>query len=319
MNFQQVGSREGVVVDLEVTSLCNAACEFCPRAYLNRKAKFINVDTVRRLAACLQKEAKAATVVLCGIGEPSLHPELETLISILAEAGANIGMTTNGWNLTAARVDKLVKAGLSELNVSLNAAASETHARRMQLGNFDQIYNACKEVAAERKSRWPSLKFHVSFVVTEGSEDEAQDFVNEWRKSGVSRIWLHPMTNRAGLLGPECPPGDVARLAQTLSDESRVKVDLFARHDGASNLCHIAGGIDFISVDGEMLLCAQDYKAMYSFGNIAHEELARLHEHKLLIHLRGETAGTCVRCTFCPQSFRWGQDQSYTIVQAGAF
>jgi len=76
--------------------------------------------------------------------------------------------------------------------------------------------------------------------------------------------------------------------------------------------------VDFISVDGDMLLCAQDYESRHTFGNVSDTDLSRLHHVKLLAHLRGETAATCCGCTFCPPSFRSGYNELYTIVQAGA-
>ena len=65
-----------------------------------------------------------------------------------------------------------------------------------------------------------------------------------------------------------------------------------------------------------MLLCAQDYSAGHKFGNIAYDDLDSLHHNKLLRHLRGETAETCSRCSFCPESFKTSLSNSYTIVQA---
>jgi MoaA/NifB/PqqE/SkfB family radical SAM enzyme/glycosyltransferase involved in cell wall biosynthesis len=316
MNFQQVGSREGVVIDLEVTSLCNAVCSFCPREHLDRSRRFIDLNKVRALADSLKNEA-TPTVVLCGIGEPTLHPELHEIIGLLADAGVNVCMTTNGWNLSPDAVDRLVASGLRELNVSLNAASPDVHASLMRLRNFHEITSACRDIAAGRE-RWPSLKFHVSFVLTEANQHEIEPFVEAWDRVGVSRIWLHPLTNRSGLLSSVCRPARAADLAERFADRPRVLVDLFPSGDGPANLCRIARGVDFISVEGDMLLCAQDYKARHRFGNLDHAPVAELHHNKILEHLRGATAETCSTCSFCPSSFRGGADATYTIVQAGA-
>jgi MoaA/NifB/PqqE/SkfB family radical SAM enzyme len=318
MNFQQVGSRDGVVLDLEVTSLCNAVCTFCPREHLERSSRFISLETVQRVADSLPTERGTPMVVLCGIGESTLHPELEAVIRMLASAGARVGLTTNGWNLSLELVDRLVAAGLAELNVSLNAATAETHAALMQLKNFAAITEACRAVAAERLTRWPGLEFHVSFVVTDRNAAEARAFADEWRAAGVSQVWLHRLTNRRGLLSADCKPADMEHLADAFRGDPRLVIDMFPGREGPANLCRVAQGVDFISVDGEMLLCAQDYGARHTFGNVAHASLARLHEAKLLGHLRGQTAATCAGCTFCPPSFKDAGSGTYSIVQAGA-
>ncbi len=318
MNFQQVGTREGVVLDLEVTSLCNAVCTFCPRSTLERSARFMTRETVERVADSLRKQRGTPMVVLAGIGESTLHKDLAEFVKILTDAGARVCLTTNGWNLSEQRVDLLVKAGLKELNVSVNATTAETHRAVMQLQNFDEIVSACRSIARVQGARWPELEFHVSLVVTQLNESEAMDFVEQWRIDGVSKIWLHRLTNRRGLLAADCRAGDLKPLEARYAADPRVVVDMFPDTEGLTNLCRVAKGVDFVSVDGELLLCAQDYEARHKFGNVAHADLQRLHEVKLLAHLRGETAATCSGCTFCPPSFRSGYNGRYTIVQAGA-
>jgi MoaA/NifB/PqqE/SkfB family radical SAM enzyme len=303
MDFQQVGSRDGVILDLEITSLCNADCVFCPRDKLVRTNRFMSLDTVAKIAASLQG-SRSPTVVLCGIGESTLHPELTRIITMLSGAGANVCMTTNGWTLSPAYVDSLVAAGLSELNVSLNAATAATHQHIMRLKHFDAICSACEEIARLRSHRWPSLKFHVSFVITSDNIEEVQEFVGRWRPTDVSMVWLHRLTNRAGHLAAHCSPVDIESVASTYADDPKVLVDMFPGTTAISNLCHIVKQIDFISVDGDMLLCAQDYSREHAFGNIACEDLNTLHHNKLLRHLRGQTAATCSRCSFCPEGFK---------------
>lgn len=318
MNFQQVGTRDGVVLDVELTSLCNAVCTFCPRTSLERHARFMTRQNIERVAESLRQERGTPLVVLAGIGESTLHPELKDFVKILSDAGARVCLTTNGWNLTLELVDALVAAGLSELNVSLNATTPETHAAVMQLKNFASIVSTCRSIASSQAARWPALAFHVSLVVTDRNQSEAIDFVDQWRIDGVSQIWLHRLTNRRGLLAPDCRPGNLEALAERYAGDPKVVVDLFPELDGPKNLCRVAKGVDFVSVDGDMLLCAQDYESRHKFGNVEYAPLKRLHEVKLLAHLRGETAATCSGCTFCPASFRSGYNGSYSIVQASA-
>jgi radical SAM protein with 4Fe4S-binding SPASM domain len=315
MDFQQVGSREGVVLDLEITSLCNADCVFCPREKLVREGRFMSLETAGQIAASLHN-MRSPTVVLCGIGESTLHPQLDQIITLLAKAGANTCMTTNGWALSAENVDKLVSAGLSELNVSLNAASADTHQRVMRLKHFETICATCEQIARLRSTRWPSLKFHVSFVVTADNIHEVGAFVARWRPTDVTMIWLHKLTNRAGQLAKRVMPVDMAPIIATYAGDPRILVDMFPGSKVIGNLCHIADRVDFISVEGDMLLCAQDYGATHRFGNIAYEDLGRLHHNKLLRHLRGETRSTCSKCSFCPDCFKSGDAGSYSIVEA---
>ena len=316
-DFQQVGTRAGVIVDLEVTSLCNATCSFCPREHLDRTRQFVSLETVRALAHQLSREP-GSTVVLCGIGESTLHPELLEIVRILAAGRVNVCMTTNGSRLSPRLVDELVSKGLAELNISLNAATAETHFEVMQLRGYEEIARTCREIVGLRPQRWPNLKLHISFVLTAQNQHEAGPFIDQWDVDGVTRLWFHPLTNRAGLLAADCKPGNLGDLATRIAAHPRVVVDLFPDREGPANMCHVARGVDFISADGEMLLCAQDYSARHRFGNLSDRPLSELHRHKLIEHLRGTTSEVCSSCSFCPRGFVNGRDPSYTIVQAGA-
>jgi radical SAM protein with 4Fe4S-binding SPASM domain len=220
--------------------------------------------------------------------------------------------------MTPARVDVLVNAGLSELNVSLNADTPETHRAVMQMPNFERIVASCREIANARAERWPALRLHLSFVVTDRTASEAEPFVTYWRNSGVNQIWLHPLTNRTGLVDRNCLPVDMAPFANLYFGDPLVKVNLFPEHDGPANLCRITDEYDFISVDGDMLLCGQDYMSRHRFGNVAGNKLTELHRDKVLRHLRGETSDTCSTCSFCPSAFKKGRKAWGAIVEAGA-
>jgi len=319
MDFQKLGSRKDVVLDLEITSLCNAVCTFCPREVLSRTTRFMPLETVERVADSLRREGGEPIVVLAGIGESTMHPELPAVIGLLASAGARVGLTTNGWNLTLDLVDRLVAAGLGQLNISVNARTAATHAAVMRLSNFDQVVATARDIAAVRGHRWPSLRLNVSFVLTGANVPEVDSFVEFWRDSGVTQIWLHPLTNRAGSLNPGCRSVDAAPFALRYTGDPMVLVDLFPDDASVTNACRVAQTIDFISVDGDMFLCAQDYSARHTFGNVATSTLEELHHAKLLRHVRGESADTCAGCTFCPPAFKRGSRGVGAVVQAGGY
>jgi MoaA/NifB/PqqE/SkfB family radical SAM enzyme len=62
-----------------------------------------------------------AIVTISG-GEPLLHPELDTIIGRIRKNGIMAGMITNGYLLTADRIEKLNRAGLEYLQISIDNA-----------------------------------------------------------------------------------------------------------------------------------------------------------------------------------------------------
>jgi MoaA/NifB/PqqE/SkfB family radical SAM enzyme len=83
-----------IVVELDPTSFCDLACEGCISLPLLRSGRF----TGPRLQELAEEIASAGVlaVILIGGGEPLLHPSIASTIRSLAEAGLDVGLTTNG-------------------------------------------------------------------------------------------------------------------------------------------------------------------------------------------------------------------------------
>jgi MoaA/NifB/PqqE/SkfB family radical SAM enzyme len=64
--------------------------------------------------------ALGTTVVTISGGEPLLHPELDDVIGRIRRIGAIAGMITNGYLLTADRIQRLNHAGLDHMQISID-------------------------------------------------------------------------------------------------------------------------------------------------------------------------------------------------------
>jgi len=117
-------------IQVEVTSLCNAACIYCPRTVYRKtwKDRSLPLGLFERLIPAF---GNADLVYLQGWGEPLLHPQLPAMVALAKTAGARVGATTNGMLLDAARAKALVEAGLDILAFSLagTSAAYNDHIR----------------------------------------------------------------------------------------------------------------------------------------------------------------------------------------------
>lgn len=113
-------------IDLNLTELCNRNCVFCPRSdpehYPNQKLHMA-LPLVEKIAKELASIDYAGVIVLCGFGEPTLHPALIEVVSTLrTHAGTRkprIEIVTDGDFLTPDKIRKLHEAGLDYFVVSL--------------------------------------------------------------------------------------------------------------------------------------------------------------------------------------------------------
>lgn len=299
-DYQTLGDNSDVLIDLEITSLCNAVCPFCPREVLDRKAKFIEMEVIDALAEQLKRETGRRQVILCGIGESTLNPKLPIIVEKLASAGVKVCMTTNGGLMNVDKFKTLIDAGMAEFNFSLNAATAPTHQKVMKMKNFDKVMNNFAAIIEYKAQHAPHIRIHASFVYCADNQHEVEQFVGKWRDTPVSQIWIHPVNGRAGLLGDDIRAVNVRPLQEKYKGDERVLVDVFSHRHEDGDLCKIVKDLDFISVDGDMLLCALDYKRSVALGNLKETPLRELHLNKVLKYKRHEVNEICHGCDFCP-------------------
>lgn len=95
---------------------CNLSCTYC-----NEYDDFSKPVPLEVLAQRIDKLAQLGTsIVTLSGGEPLLHPDLDAIISKIRNRGIFAGMITNGYLLTAERVERLNRAGLDHLQISID-------------------------------------------------------------------------------------------------------------------------------------------------------------------------------------------------------
>lgn len=104
-------------VYLEITNVCNLACAFCPGT--RREERFMSPAEFTCLAEKICPHTDFLYFHL--MGEPLLHPELETLFGIAGALGFRVIITTNGTLLEQAGEVLLRSPALHKVNISLQS------------------------------------------------------------------------------------------------------------------------------------------------------------------------------------------------------
>ena len=95
---------------------CNLACKYCNE--FDDFSKPVPLETMKRRIDDLAR-LRTSVVTLSG-GEPLLHPELDEIIAHMRTYPIIVGMITNGYLLTAERIQRLNRAGLDHLQISID-------------------------------------------------------------------------------------------------------------------------------------------------------------------------------------------------------
>lgn len=108
-------------LDLNITELCNRRCVFCPRVdervYPNQPLH-MSLGLARKIADELHDMQFTGAVVLCGFGEPLLHPALVDFVAQFGRHRLHVELVTNGDKLTSHYAYALRSAGTSFFLVS---------------------------------------------------------------------------------------------------------------------------------------------------------------------------------------------------------
>lgn len=141
-----------VMAEVALTYSCNLACRFCYAGCGDAEAgpgnpgrepgrrrwpwqrrpavapdRVMTTGEIRRVIDILADEAEVPSLSFTG-GEPTLHPQLPELIAHAAGRGMRVNLITNGLRCAEPRyVARLVDAGLTSAQVSLEGADAETH------------------------------------------------------------------------------------------------------------------------------------------------------------------------------------------------
>jgi len=95
---------------------CNLSCEYC-----NEYDDFSKPVPLEAMKQRMDHLARLGTsIVTLSGGEPTLHPELDDIIRHIRHRGMIAGMITNGYLLTADRIQRLNHAGLDHLQISID-------------------------------------------------------------------------------------------------------------------------------------------------------------------------------------------------------
>ncbi len=153
---------------VEVTTRCNLQCGMCVKQNGNGG---ISEGTMSRKTfdALAPVFPHLDALILNGIGEPLLHPELESLISRardLLPDDATVGFQSNGMLLHDERAHSLVEAGLDRVCLSLDTVSDDSFRSLRSGGELRGVESALASLNNARKMhKGRDLRIGIEFVL----------------------------------------------------------------------------------------------------------------------------------------------------------
>src|SRR6185312_9230732 len=121
-----VSTRHPVLAHLIPMRRCNLACGYCNE--YDHTSSPVPLETIKRR---LDKLADLGTsIVTISGGEPMMHPELDDIIHHIRVHGMIAGLISNGYYFTPERIKRLNKAGLDNLQFSIDNVEPDEVSRK---------------------------------------------------------------------------------------------------------------------------------------------------------------------------------------------
>lgn len=187
------GKRQFKKLRISLTDNCNLACTYCVedesghQTKLKEGAKPLALKQFVQLIKELHTKLQLDSVRLTG-GEPLLFPDILPLILEIKGMGIhNIGLTTNGYYLKHL-AGKLKHAGLSSINVSLDAIEEEVFEKMTRKPLLKTTIQGI-----EKAHRY-GIKLKINAVILKGrNEDQILPLLKYGLKKGIPVRFLELM------------------------------------------------------------------------------------------------------------------------------
>lgn len=286
------------VLDIELTTICNASCTFCPRdqtphlglmderTFGQALARAVEYrDAVRGLSSAsvpfLETTNDTIWLSFCGMGDALMHPQVIDRVRQVSDAGLRPLLNTNAAKLTPHRADALLDAGVEW--VCINAGERDEAYEAVYGLPFQRTHDNVVAFAEKAAGRCV-----VAMVLVDHRGDPAHrdDMKQYWKARGINGMFPMSLVNRAGAL--DVPDHDAAH--REFGDEARAMFEEL----GVVPRCGIPFLYPFVGYDGQYYLCSSDWRKDVAVGNVFDHAVVDLyaakHHH---VHTRSPICASC--------------------------
>ncbi|MEY9978899.1 radical SAM/SPASM domain-containing protein [Lysinibacillus sp. RC79] len=243
-------------VYIEITSVCNLACSFCPPTA--RTKGLIKVEQFNKILDEIRPHTKY--IYLHVKGEPLLHPRIDQLLDAAHEKGFKVNITTNGTLIKKNHEKILGKPALRQINFSLHSFDGHegSENREKYLGDILDFVRASKEYNTIISYRlWNLQRDHVTDIAARRNRETLEILENEY--------------NLDYRIEEKVQPGKGVKIANNIylnQDHEFKWPSLLEPEDEGKGFCHALRGQAAILVDGTVVPCCLDGEGVINLGNV---------------------------------------------------
>lgn len=253
-------------VYIEITSVCNLACSFCPPT--ERAKGLIKVEQFNKILDEIRPHTKY--IYLHVKGEPLLHPRIHQLLDAAHDKGFKVNITTNGTLIKKNREKLLGKPALRQINFSLHSFDGHegSENREKYLGDIlEFVREASKFNTIISYRLWNLQQDHVTDLAARRNRETLEIIENEY--------------NLDFRIEEKVQPGKGVKIANNIylnQDHEFRWPSLLAPEDEGKGFCHALRSQAAILVDGTVVPCCLDGEGVINLGNVHEQSFSEIVE-----------------------------------------
>lgn len=188
---------------LVLSNQCNLKCVMCPfhsplfiqnrqNDYFDAK-RWMPLSLVERLVDELKDNDQPITFHMGELDEPLLHPDLATIVKLLASVPhSTVHITSNGNLLNAELGRALIENGIKSIQFSVDAQTPATY-KKIRGAKLEKVQRNVERFLRLRDELRPGLYVNLCIINQEGASGEIEDFKAYWREKGASSVSVYQL------------------------------------------------------------------------------------------------------------------------------
>ncbi|MFH1326500.1 MAG: radical SAM protein [archaeon] len=178
-------------VDFDLTNACNNKC---PRCMFRDSLDGTRVDTDKALSLVSEfARLGVKSVIYQGGGEPTCHPDFEQILRFTKEKGLEVGVSTNGYEVSSSTLDAIVDC-CEWIRISLDASNPQSYqiTHGMTGDSFNKVLRNIKALVNSRNKKQSNLIIGIGYLVGPKTIDGISDAARIVKELGADYIRFRP-------------------------------------------------------------------------------------------------------------------------------
>lgn len=199
--FQRVPAMP-IALKIDLSPVCNLRCTICVHSHPGDNPTLLKQHfdghqrmTVEQFTAIINEvKGRTSTASLYYVGEPMMHPEMEKMCRIAADAGIATHISSNfSFPLSDERIQRLLDCGLSHLTICLDGMTQDVYSRTRVGGNIELVKSNMVRFLQARdkaKSHLPHVEVqYIKFPHNVHETETAREFCQSIGVNSFSTFW----------------------------------------------------------------------------------------------------------------------------------